>query len=148
MAYMSQEKKAKIAPVVKSILKKYGVKGSLAVRHHSNLVLNIKSGPIDFVENYIKTDLDKVYANKMSQDQISYIRKNQSIDVNPYWYKEHFSGKALSFLKEVFTAMNEGNHDNSDIMTDYFDVGWYVDVNIGKWNKPYEVVGSWDSVTV
>jgi hypothetical protein len=33
--------------------------------------------------------------------------------------------------------MNMGNHDNSDIMTDYFDVGWYVDVNIGLWNKPY-----------
>ena len=148
MAYMSQEKKAKIAPVVKSILKKYGVKGSLAVRHHSTLVLNIKSGPIDFVENFIETDNKVLHGNKMSQDQIDYIRKNQSVDVNTYWFKEHFSGKALSFLKEVFTAMNEGNHDRSDIMTDYFDVGWYVDVNIGKWNKPYEVVGSWKSVTV
>jgi hypothetical protein len=35
------------------------------------------------------------------------------------------------------TAMNDGNHDRSDIQTDYFDVGWYVDVNIGRWNKPY-----------
>ena len=137
MAYMSQEKKAKIAPVVKSILKKFGVKGSLSVRHHSTLVLNLKSGPIDFVENFIETDNKVLHGNKMSQDQIDYIRKNQSVDVNPYWFKEHFSGKALSFLKEVFTAMNEGNHDRSDIQSDYFDVGWYVDVNIGKWNAPY-----------
>jgi len=35
--------------------------------------------------------------------------------------------------------MNEGNHDNSDIMTDYFDVGWYISVRLGKWDKPYVV---------
>ena len=44
-----------------------------------------------------------------------------------------------NFLSEVIPAMNNGNHDNSDIQTDYFDVGWYIDVNIGKWNKPYTV---------
>ena len=137
MAYMSQEKKAKIAPVVKAICKKYGVKASLAVRHHSTLVLNITQGPIDFVENYIETDRNKSYAKYMSEDQIAYIRKNRALDVNPYWYQEHFNGKALSFLKEVMIAMNDGNHDRSDIQTDYFDVGWYVDVNIGRWNKPY-----------
>jgi hypothetical protein len=32
------------------------------------------------------------------------------------------------------------NHDNSDIMTDYFDVGWYLNINVGGWNKPYTVV--------
>ena len=36
--------------------------------------------------------------------------------------------------------MNDGNHDRSDPQSDYFDVGWYVDVNIGKWNKPYTLV--------
>lgn len=141
MAYMSQERKAQIAPVIKSILKKYGVKGSLAVRHHSTLVLNITQGPIDFIENYIETDKLKPYAKYMSDDQVAYIRKNRSLDVNVYWYKEHFSGKALKFLEEIIPAMNVGNHDRSDIQTDYFDVGWYVDVNIGKWNKPYAFSG-------
>ena len=137
MAYFNQERKQERAPVIKAILKKYGVKGSLAVRNHSTFVLNIKSGSVDFIENYIKTDADKHYGNKMSQEQIEYIRNNKALDVNPYWYQEHYTGKALSFLKEVFTAMNKGNHDNSDVQTDYFDVGWYVDVNIGSWDKPY-----------
>ena len=39
MAYMSQERKAEITPKVKSILKKFGIKGSLSVRHHSTLSL-------------------------------------------------------------------------------------------------------------
>ena len=139
MAYFNQDRKQERAPVIKAILKKYGVKGSLAVRHRSTFVLNIKSGSIDFIENYIKTDADKNYGNKMSADQVAYIRNNKALDVNPYWYQEHYTGEALSFLKEVFKAMNAGNHDNSDVQTDYFDVGWYVDVNIGQWNTPYIV---------
>ena len=134
---MSQERKAQIAPAVKAILKKYKVKGSLSVRNHSTLSLTIKSGAIDFVENFIQTDANLNYGKKMSQDQIDWIRKNQSVDVNPYWYHEHFSGVAKEFLTEILTAMNDGNWDKSDIQTDYFNVGWYVNVNIGSWNKPY-----------
>ena len=119
MAYVSQELKKSLAPVIKRICQKHGVKASLAVRHHSTLVLNIKSGKIDFFSDF---GLEGV---------------NSDIQVNPYHYKSHFTGKSLKFLSEVIPAMNRGNHDNSDIMTDYFDVGWYIDVNIGKWNKPY-----------
>ena len=36
--------------------------------------------------------------------------------------------------------MNDGNHDNSEIQYDYFDVGWYIDVNIGRWNQPYQLI--------
>lgn len=140
MAYVSQDRKKSLAPAIKAVLKKYNVKGTLAVRHHSTLVLNIKSGSIDFIENYIKTDNEGYSRRQLSQSQIDYIRNNKCLDVNPYWYQEHFSDKAVAFLKEVFTAMNKGNHDNSDVQTDYFDVGWYVDVNIGSWNKPYIVI--------
>ncbi len=133
MAYMSQEKKAKIAPVVKAILKKYNVKGSLSVRNHMTLCLNIKSGAIDFIGNYNTVNVDDPrYANYGGfRPAVDYI------DVNPFWYQDHFDGVAKKFLKEILTAMNDGNHDNSDIQTDYFDVGWYVDVNVGRWNKPY-----------
>ena len=57
MAFISQETKAKLAPAVKTACKKYGVKASLAVRHHSTLVLNIASGPIDFCESYNRVRL-------------------------------------------------------------------------------------------
>jgi hypothetical protein len=139
MAYMSQERKSEIAPKVKSILNKYGIKGSLSVRHHSTLSLTLKSGKIDLIENYIATDSNVLHGRKMDQGQIDYLRKNRAIDVNPYWFKEHFSGVAKAFLTEVLEAMNGGNWDKSDIQSDYFNVGWYVEVNIGKWNKPYIV---------
>ena len=140
MAYMSQERKAQRAPVIKAILKKYNVKGSLSVRNHSTLVLNIKSGKIDFIENFINTDANVNHGRKMSQDQIDYIRKNKSLDVNPYWYQEHFTGKAKDFLKEVLDAMYGSDYfDESDAQVDYFHCSHYVDVNIGRWNKPYTV---------
>ena len=136
MAYVSQELKSKLAPKIKAICKKYKVKASLAVRHHSTLVLNVQSGSIDFIKNFNETIDSRgaaYHANRFNPAE-------GSIQVNPYWYQDHFSGKAKAFLSEVLPAMNEGNFDKSDIQSDYFHVGWYVDVNIGKWNKPYEVV--------
>jgi hypothetical protein len=125
MAYVSQDLKAKLAPKIKAICKKYGVKASLAVRHHSTLVLNVKAGKVDFIGDYGDTPETRADAEKFG------------IQVNPYHYKSHFNGEAYHFLSELIPAMNAGNWDKSDSQTDYFKVGWYVDGNIGKWNKPY-----------
>jgi len=112
MAYMNQEKKSKIAIALKPILKKYGVKGSLSVRNHSSIVLTLKSGKIDFGSG---------------RDQ-----------VNPYWFHEHYEGVAKKFLTEAFKALKSADwYNNSDAMTDYFDIAYYADINVGKWNKPY-----------
>jgi hypothetical protein len=135
MAYMSQEHKAKLAPTIKAICKKYNVKASLAVRNHSTLILTVKQGDIDFIGNYKETSIGRV-----SQ----FVREEQDIkciDVNPYWYQDHFSGRAKDFLAEVIPAMYGPDYfDESDAMTDYFHCSHYIDVNIGKWNQPYALV--------
>lgn len=128
MAYVSQDLKKQLAPTIKEICKKYGVKATIAVRNNSTLVLNIKEGKIDFIGNHVNT---------VGTDCAEWAIKQGCIDVNPYHYEKHFSGNALAFLSEVIPAMNVGNYNDSDIQVDYFSVGWYVDVNIGNWNKPY-----------
>jgi len=130
MAYMNQQRKAALAPAIRQICAKHGVKATLAVRNHSTLVLNIKAGKIDFINDY-STDIE-------TRDNAA----KWGIQVNPYHYKSHFNGVAQRFLGEVIPAMNTGNHDRSDIQTDYFDVGWYVAVNIGQYNKPYMLENS------
>jgi hypothetical protein len=135
MAYMNQDRKAQRAPIIKAILKKYNVKGSLSVRNHSTLVLTIKSGAIDFIGNY-----NEVVGNtpRYMNDPLGFRPVKDSMDINPYWYQEHFTGKAKDCLKEVLAAMYGADYfDDSDIQTDYFHCSHYVDVNIGKWNKPY-----------
>jgi hypothetical protein len=135
MAYVSQELKAKLAPKIKAICKKHGVRASIAVRNHSTLVLNIKQGQIDFIGNYNKV----VGSNPLYLANPQGFRKAEgSIDVNTSWYQEHFSGKAKEFIAEMITAMEGPDYfDHSDIQSDYFHRSHYIDINIGQWNKPY-----------
>ena len=124
MAYMNQEKKAVIAAKLKPVLKKYGVKGTLSVRNHSSIVLNVKSGKVDFIKDYG----DAEDARKFG------------IQVNPYWFQDHFVGKSKKFLAEAFAALKSaGYYNNSDAQIDYFDTAYYYDINIGRWNKTYEL---------
>ena len=126
MAYCSQEEKARIALLVKPILKKYGMKGTLSVLHHSKLVLTLASGKLDIIGNARSLDGD-------IPESTTYI------NVNHYWFGRDFNGEVVSFLREVIDALNDGNWDASDPQTDYFSVGKYIAVDVGRWDKPYIV---------
>lgn len=135
MAYVSQEKKQQLAPAIKAILKKYDLKGSLGVQNHSTLVLNIKSGKIDFIKNYNDT-----VSGRPSNTGLGPYLANDYISVNTYWVQDHFTGRAKKCLEELVAAMKGPDFfDKSDAMTDYFCVSHYIDINVGKWNKPYIV---------
>ncbi len=139
MAYISKELKNAKAIKLKEIFKKYKVKASVAGGNSSAIKVNISAGALDFIGNYAKTTSDPMNIlgyNHRPRDN----EKIDSLSINPYHYKNHFSGASLAFLNECMQILQEGNHDNSDIMTDYFDVGWYVDINIGKWDKPYILI--------
>ena len=118
MAYVSQADKKSLAPAIKAVLNKYGMKGSIRIRNHSTLVVTVKSGSIDFSD---------------------YMRGDAYIDVNPYWIDQHYSGIARDFLNELLDAMKGPNYfNNDDAMTDYFSRSHYTDITIGTaWNKPY-----------
>jgi len=118
MAYVSQADKKALAPAIKAVLNKYGMKGSIRIRNHSTLVVTVKSGVIDFSD---------------------YMRGEAYIDVNPYWIDQHYSGIARDFLNELLDAMKGPNYfNNDDAMTDYFSRSHYTDITIGTaWNKPY-----------
>jgi len=112
MAYVSQEKKAKIAAALKLVVPKTW-KYSLAVRNHSTIVMTIKAAPADL-------DHGKGHAQ-----------------LNHYYLQDWLQGDDLKVMRDILDALNTDNHDNSDIQTDYFDVGHYISINIGRWNKPF-----------
>lgn len=111
MAFMNQERKAMLAKEVAKVVPA-GWKYSLSVRNHSTIVMTISEAPLRLSRN------------------------EKSESVNPY-HVEKYYGKDHP-LVAIVAALNVGNHDRSDIMTDYFDVGWYVDVNLGRWDKPFK----------
>ena len=115
MAYVNQEKKAKIAANLKPILKKYGMKGSLSIHHHSSIVLTLRSGVIDF--------------------------GNDREQVNTYWINDHYTGVARDFLNEAVAALKSADwYDESNAQVDYFNTAYYVNINVGKWNQPYVLI--------
>lgn len=129
MAYMSQEHKAKIAAQLKAVMPA-GWKYSLGVHHHSTIVLTIQSAPVDLLHAFPKTDY-------FDPDTATYA------DVNPYHFRSHFSDeKVANIFERIFRALNLDNYDRSDIQTDYFDVGHYVSVHIGRWDKPFVYTGA------
>lgn len=60
-------------------------------------------------------------------------------DYNPrYWNNGVFLTKSgHNMLKKVSKIVGTYNYDNSDLMTDYFDVNFYFDLRLGKYDKPF-----------
>ena len=118
MAYVSKETKKELAPGIKKVLEKYGVKGTIKVNRYSTLVVTLRKVPAGL-----------------------FTPKELTAGVNIYWIHEHFTGTAKKFLTELLAAMKGTKlYDNSDAMTDYFDTAWYNSIKLGEWNKPAEIV--------
>jgi hypothetical protein len=122
MAYFTKEMKKDLAPRIKSILKKYGMKGTLAVDNYSTLVCNIKSGKLDIIEAAGCREYNREY-----------------IQVNHYWINENYDDKEVAaFLNELVDAMKGPDFfDESDAMTDYFHCSHYIRINVGRFDRPY-----------
>ena len=120
MAYMDQAKKALIVAELKSVMPA-GWKYSVGVRNYMSITLTISAAPVDLL-GAIGCEGDYC-------------------QVNTHGVVENLRRRGHEELAETFDriidALNYGNHDNSDIQTDYFDVGHYVDLDIGRWNKPF-----------
>ena len=89
MAYISQQDKKDLAPAIKAVLKKYGMKGTISINHYSSLVVTIQSGILDFSGHFSHGD--------------GYIQ------VNTYHIDTWYDGYSIrSFLKDLVKAM-KGN---------------------------------------
>lgn len=140
MAHMSQDHKKELAPGIKAILKKYGIKGSIGVDNHSSLVVTLKEGKLDIVENHNKIIEEHNKERAQFGGPQGRLTTDNYIQVNEYYIESSYSGDVLNFLKELKTAMDVGNFDKSDLQTDYHHVGWYVKIQVGRWNKGYQVI--------
>ena len=129
---MNQEKKAIIKAALDKALKARGFKYSLRVENHMAIACTIQSGPIDFIGNFKAKTGDKF--------QLREGAKLDHMQVNLYWLDDHYTGDALQVLQECAQALKAaGYYDRSDAMTDYFDTAYYMHLNIGQWDKPYQL---------
>lgn len=132
MAYFSQEMKKAIAPQVKRVLNAHGMKGTLSVRNGMKLVLKLKSGAIDF--------------NAEQAECVVFGRESEAVDFHDgknvfHGWADTFrdDSTARAFLADIVPVLNRGNYSNTDSQRDYFDDGFYVAIEIGSWDRRYEV---------
>ena len=134
MAYVSKEKKQKIAAALKTVIPK-GWKWSLAINHGSTIILTIASAPVDLMAEAMRVYNDSYRADrdgKMTKPA-THIQANCS--------PEMYFDESLDLFRKIRDAMDIDNHNRSDSQTDYFDVGHYTSINLGSWNKPFVVKG-------
>ena len=139
MAYMNQARKAELAPGIKAVLAKYGMKGTIGVSNYSTLVVNLREGALDLIEE--ANAFNREYAQRTGQ---RFYPVEGYYQANPYKGSDAYSDTTVgNFFRELTAAMR-GNlwYDNSDIMTDYFDTAYYLNINVGQWNKPYVYTGA------
>ena len=131
MAWMNQERKAKIVAAAKHVLAKYGMKATFRCTKHS-ITCTLKSGSIDFLAdmNTQRTMMD-----------IDHARERYNFDINQYWFDEHYKdGTAKDFISAMVDALKGADwYDRSDIQTDYFDTAYYYNLKVGSWDKPYTI---------
>ena len=128
MAFMSQETKTKLSAEIAKVMPS-NWKYTLRVEHHSTLVLTIR-----------QADVDLIGKNLVVQSRMSAEGRPQHRNLNQYHLGSEYEGGLLKTFQAIKTAMNVGNHDRSDVQADYFDVGWYTDINIGEFSSPFRYV--------
>jgi len=131
MAYVNQEKKAIIAAAVKAVVPK-GWKYTLSVKHHSTIVFTLKSAPVALMSEYKR--VREALAKKTMRDL--YPIERSSFDTNVY-YLEHFFDNSLATFQKIKDALNTGNHDNSEPQSDYYDIGHYISIKVGTYEKDF-----------
>lgn len=125
MAFMNQEKKAKIAAELKKVIPA-DWKWSLGVVHHSTIRLVVSAAPVDLIREHLPSP---------------YLKPTDTyLQLNEYHLEHAYAGELLETFKKIKEALNLGNWDKSDVQTDYFDVGHYVDLHIGRWDKPFRFI--------
>ena len=136
MAYISQETKKELTPAIKTVLKKHGMKGTVSIKDCQGLNVNISSGVLDLL-GYWNRYMNR---NRRIQNRPTINDKNFSIShpiVDPY-FEEYHDNKIENFISELLSAMKTCEWaDKSDVMSDYFNITYYVSINVGRYDKPY-----------
>lgn len=124
MAYMNQEKKAKIAAQLKTVVPP-GWKYSLRVRDLSVLVMTISAAPVDLVEG-IRPAKD----GRPARDYFDVVK----------WNIAEIQDQTLCvIMTQIMEALNLDNFDDSDSQSDYFHVGHYVRLKVGTDERGFKL---------
>lgn len=116
MPYISTDRVKEIRNELKTTFPQF--KFSVKRYHYSVVVVTIRKGPIDF--------------------------GNTEFMVSPHWLENRWKEKNLQAYEFFDKVVKIVNHGNCTVVEDG-DYGsiprFYIDINVGDWQRPYEVTG-------
>mgnify|MGYP001053402918 FL=1 len=128
MAYIKTEEVSAIRNELKKRFGHTGLKFGVKKQHHSSVHVTIKAGPIDFSDIYRDH-----YGSGDHYAQVNVYH------LSNYGQHQPFFEEVLKIIKTA-PALAEGGgewFDKSDAMTDYFHTAFYINLNVGEYDKPY-----------
>lgn len=150
MAYMNQRKKAVIAEELKKVVPK-DWRYTLRVENHRKIVCIIRSTPYTLRElTQPPTHRPQPWDNpadhnrnaqKFQEHFDQRIDKQDAVDAGQLLHYKALKPKFETIIKAMLEALNTGNWNRSDVQSDYFDVGHYVDLYFGDYGSPYKAAG-------
>lgn len=152
MAYAPKELKVKVNNLIKAVAKEMNIKlgFSIKIENCSKISVNIRSCSIDLAKEhreYVESkmayynenshlkecqDFERVDSlhNYLMRDEIRFSKDNPN---------EIFSGKALVLMEKIRDAVKCDYYNDSDSMSDYFDIAYYYDISIGDSASGFKV---------
>ena len=110
MAYITTERVAEIRKELKAEFS--NIKFSVVREHYSSVNISIMAAPFRFTER----------------------------DYEPISFYNLDKYENSEILNRIFQIANKGNHDRSDSQSDYFDVGFYLNIRVGKYDQPFQLI--------
>ncbi len=128
MAYIKTEEVSAIRNELKKRFGHTGLKFGVKKQHHSSVHVTIKAGPIDFSDIY-----KDHYGSGDHYAQVNVYH------LSNYGQHQPFFEEVLKIIKTAPALVEGGREwfDKSDAMTDYFHTAFYINLNVGEYDKPY-----------
>jgi len=100
------------------------------------LIRNMSEIPEDInMQHYIRADIERMQCKKYHQ--LNHIINNREYDVNTWNNGVFLTVDGFNAVNKVIDIINHYHVDKSNSQIDYFDVNFYYDLNLGKFDKDF-----------
>ncbi len=143
MAYISKDE---VKQVRESLKKAFGKRFKFSVirRDAMCVCVSIMEGDIEnwadhiaHNEDYSLLDAHQIQSRKYVRESI----RRGHHQINEFYISENWKGEGRKVLEKILECCQVGegmyNRNAGDMGADYPDYTYFIEINIGKWNKPY-----------
>lgn len=140
---------ADLAVIFRAYVKKHWPQCRFSVtrKHYDSFSIALMQAPFspwaDLEDPEVKLEIERRKLENSHYDPEHPIREGHK-QINHYHFESDLllSTAAKALFKDICAFVQSYNFDYSDSQTDYFHTNFYLNLEIGKWNKPFVQKGN------